>query len=90
MNSGYFSSSLWPERGLLVHGGVASPSSKTPQNSLDLLPLTNLNKPQVLDQKGPSLSHHSSCIVTFNNQDILCDNFQPNVKNTAITKSINH
>ena len=71
MKSGFFSSSFWPEQGLLVHGGIESPSSKKTQNTLALLPLTNFNKYQVLDEKGPVLSHHSSCIVTLNNQDIL-------------------
>ena len=71
MKSGFFSSSFWSERGLLVHGGISSPSSQTPHNCLSLLPLKNFNKAEVLDEKGPLLSHHSSCIVTCDNQDIL-------------------
>lgn len=71
MKSGFFSSSLWHDRGLLVHGGIENPDCRTPQNTLALLPLKNFNELQVLDKNGPTLSHHSSCIVTMDSQDIL-------------------
>ncbi len=73
MDVGYFSSTIWKNNGLVIHGGVKSPLSQDPSNNLILLsPKSKFDygKIKVLDSRGPSLSHHASCIVS--NADNQC------------------
>ena len=70
--SGYFSSSLWPKHGLLVHGGVLTPSSTKPISSLLLYTFeSNFNTYLCINDQGPSLSHHASCFVNNLENDFL-------------------
>lgn len=72
MSVGYFSSSSWENHGLLIHGGLESPTSTQPSSTLQLLPFSKgLQNPVILDDKGPKLSHHSSCLVRNDESDIL-------------------
>lgn len=73
MVAGYFSFSEWPNHGLLVHGGLQSPSARQPQSDLRLLSVkTQFKEPTVLDQRGPALSHHASCLVkNVDKEDVL-------------------
>ena len=63
---GYFACSDWIDHGLLLHGGVPTATSGKPSNSLFLLPKTSeFKEVQLLDNQGPHLSHHQSCIAKF-------------------------
>ena len=69
---GYFSSSLWPQNGVLIHGGVPSALSQKPSNRLVLLTSASFfQSVQLLDDHGPSLSHHASCLVKYEDHEIL-------------------
>jgi hypothetical protein len=72
MTNGFFAASVWPGRGILVHGGVAKASSQRPLSTLILLPVeSNYGSEVFLSDQGPNLSHHGSCIVRSRGRDIL-------------------
>ena len=61
--TGYFASTNWPDHGLLVHGGLRSPSTLTPSNQIVLWKSDSKFKlGSLIDDQGPALSHHGSCI----------------------------
>ena len=61
--TGYFASTIWPDHGLLVHGGLSSPSALNPTNKIVLWKSqSKFRRGSLIDDKGPALSHHGSCI----------------------------
>ena len=61
--TGYFAATIWPNHGLLVHGGLRSPSSLNPSNQLVLWKsASKFKRGNLIDDKGPALSHHGSCL----------------------------
>ena len=69
---GYFASSYWRDHGVLLHGGVAQPQSKKPLNTLYLYTSeSKFSEKVILDDKGPCLSHHKSCLIKHGEKELL-------------------
>ena len=61
--TGYFAATIWRDHGLLVHGGLSSPSSLNPSNKIVLWKSeSKFKRGNLIDDKGPALSHHGCCL----------------------------